>query len=257
MKISSEKLPLSVVVIALNEELHIERLLKSVGWAQEIVIYDSGSTDQTIALAEKLGAKVIRGPWLGFGPSKKKATSFASFDWVLSLDADEEVSEKLKQELFQKWNSLDPQTAYQLPRLSKYLNCWIRHGGWYPDLQTRLFNRQFSNWNEAEIHEQVVCSQKEKFQNCFHHYVFKNIEHHIQTNNRYSSLLAEQMYKKGQKFSWFHWLTKPSVKFFECYFLKLGFLDGWVGYFIAKGAAYSVFLKWSKLKVLHDKNQSN
>jgi glycosyltransferase involved in cell wall biosynthesis len=250
MNKNSNEIPLTVVIITLNEEANIARALDSVKWAREVIVYDSGSTDLTLEIAQKLGAKVICGPWLGFGPTKRKATALAIHDWILSIDADELVTEALAAEIKQKFLELKPEIGYELPRLSNYLGHWVRFGGWYPDYQLRLFNRQFSNWNEAEIHEKVICARTLSLTNSLNHYVFKSIDHQVQTNNRYSTLLAQQMFEKQKSFSWFHWITKPSVKFFECYIFKLGFLDGWVGYLIARNAAYSVFLKWSKLKEL-------
>lgn len=251
MSDQSNPVALSVVIIALNEERNIARAIQSAKWAAEVIVYDSGSVDKTIEIAQKLGAKVIQGPWLGFGPTKQKATVAASHDWVLSLDADEEVPEKLADEIRQKWSELQPEKAYQIARLSKYLEKWIYHGGWYPDRQTRLFNRLHSNWDAAEIHEKVQAKNLDQLSQHFHHYVFKDIAHQVQTNNRYSSLQALEMHRRGQRFSWFHFFTKPYVKFIECYFLKLGVLDGWVGYVIARNAAYSVYLKWIKLRELH------
>ncbi len=245
-----KQLSISVVIITLNEEANIARAIASVSWASEVLVYDSGSKDQTVAIAQKMGAKVVQGEWLGFGPTKNKATQLALHDWILSIDADEVVSNELQAEIQRKFLELKPNVAYQLPRLSNYLGHWIRFGGWYPDRQTRLFNRKFSQWNSAEIHEKVEATQLEILNHPLQHYVFKSIEHQVQTNNRYSSLLAQKMQQKNKSFSWFHFLTKPTVKFIECYFVKLGFLDGWVGYLIARNAAYSVFLKWSKLKEL-------
>lgn len=253
MNEQSNPIALSVVIITLNEEANIARALQSVQWASEIVVYDSGSKDKTIEIAQKMGAKVIQGPWLGFGPTKRKATDAAKYDWILSLDADEEVPAQLVQEIRDRWSSLDSEIAYQIPRLSKYLGKWIYHGGWYPDRQTRLFNRTHSSWDLAEIHEKVQAARSDRLIQHFHHYVFKNIEHQVQTNNRYSSLQAQEMYRKGKLFSWFHFFTKPYVKFIECYFLKLGILDGWVGYVIARNAAYSVYMKWIKLRELSQK----
>lgn len=240
----------SIVIITLNEQTNIERCLKSVQWADEIVIYDSGSSDRTIEIAKGLGANVTSGPWLGFGPTKKAATLLARNDWILSLDADEEISALLAEEIQQLKAAND--CVYCVPRLSNYLGQWVHHGGWYPDYQKRLFNKEIHNWNMAVVHETIEAAKQEKLVNHLNHYVFKNIQHHIETNNRYSSLLAKKMSDDEVKFSWFHFFTKPSVKFLECYFLKLGFLDGWIGYFIAKSAAYSVFLKWAKLKEMEN-----
>jgi glycosyltransferase involved in cell wall biosynthesis len=242
-----QKLALSVVVISLNEQNNIARLLNSVKWAAEVVVYDSGSSDDTVVIAEKMGAKVIKGPWLGFGLTKKTATLKASYDWVLSLDCDEECTHELHQEIKSKFDNLQSDTAYKIPRLSHYLNSTIRHGGWFPDYQIRLFNKKISMWNEAKIHEKIEAPKYDQLRSHMNHYVFKNIEHQVTTNNRYSTLQAQDMASNGRKFSWVHFFTKPYVKFLECYVLKLGFLDGWAGYFIARSAAYSVFLKWSKL----------
>ena len=241
---------LSAVIVALNEEVNIERCIKSVQWAEEVLLFDSGSSDKTVAIATNLGAKVVLGDWAGFGPTKCNAALLAKNDWILSLDADEEVTAALAKEISEL--IFRPEVVYQIPRLSNYLGRWIRHGGWYPDFQNRLFNRKNNNWNQAIVHEKIEAKLYIKLLNNLNHYVFKNIEHHIQTNNKYSTLLAERMFVDGNRFSWFHFMTKPTVKFIECYFLKLGFLDGWVGYFIAKGAAYSVFLKWFKLKILQE-----
>ncbi len=249
---------ISAVIICLNEQNHIELCIKSLKWADEVLVYDSGSHDNTVAIAQRLGAKVIQGPWLGFGPTKYKIASLAKNDWILSVDADEVVSEELKVEI--QHLSLNPNNLYKIPRLSFFLGCWVRHGGWYPDYQNRLFNRQFFQWNQAPIHEKVestqVISVKELRQRTvslqaeLHHFVFQSIDQQVQTNNKYSTLQAEKMFNESKNFSWFKLMTKPFVKFVECYIIKLGFLDGWVGYLIARNASYSVFLKWAKLKEL-------
>lgn len=244
------KIPISVVLIALNEQANIARALNSVSWALDIVVYDSGSMDKTKDIASKLGANIIQGTWLGYGKTKKIATEYAKFDWVLSIDCDEEVSESLQFEIRDKLNSLRPDTVYKIPRISYYLERWIKHGGWYPDHQARLFNKKHFNWNENNIHEKVEAENYENLLSNLNHYVFKSIEDQVKTNNRYSSLQAEEMLTAKKKFSWFHFFTKPIVKFIECYFIKLGFLDSWAGYVIAYNAGYSVFLKWAKLREL-------
>jgi len=248
------KVPLSIVLISLNEQSNIARALNSVKWADDVVVYDSGSTDETIEIAKKMGANVIQGQWLGFGKTKKLATNYAKFDWVLSLDCDEVITEALQAELCSKLNILKPHHVYKIPRLSFYLAKAIKHGGWFPDYQARLFNKKYHNWNEVLIHEKINAKNYENLASYMNHYVFKNIEHQVSTNNRYSSLQAQEMYRSGKKFSWFLFFTKPWVKFIECYFLKRGFLDAWAGYVIAYSASYSVFLKWAKLREL-EKNK--
>ncbi len=244
-------LKLSTVIITKNEQQNIARCLSSVkDFCDEILVYDSGSTDETVNIANKMGAKVISGEWFGYGATKHKATDLAKNDWILSIDADEEVSDSLKYEIRSKFSHLESETAYALPRSSFFLGRWIRFGGWSPDYQIRLFNKINSQWNKNLIHESIESQSVKYFSEKLNHYVFKNISHQVQTNDRYSGLLAEKMKNEGKKFNWFHFLTKPSVKFIECYFLKLGILDGYVGFLIAKNASYSVFLKWAKLKEL-------
>lgn len=246
---------ISAVVITKNEENNIERCLKSLNWVDEIIVYDSGSVDKTVDLAKKLGAKTFEGNWIGFGPTKKKAANLASYDWILSIDADEVVTDALKSEIQSQLNHNNINKGYLIPRLSFYLNTWIKYGGWYPDYQLRLFYRTQSQWNDDLIHEKVISPTTEKLSSDLHHYVFKNIEHQVATNNRYSSLQAERMARQNIKMNYFHLWTKPTVKFIECYILKAGFLDGWAGFLIAKNASYSVFLKWVKLKEYYDNSK--
>ena len=256
------KASISAVIICLNEQSNIERCLKSLNWVDEVIVYDSGSTDKTIDIAQQYGAKVVQGDWLGFGPSKHKATSLAQNDWILSVDADEEIPQALQAEILSSMRNLSPEIAYRIPRLSYFMSQWIRRGGWFPDYQLRLFNKKNYQWNQEPIHEKVESIhqtqdlvQVHNLNNYFHHYVFKNIDHQVATNNKYSTLQAQKMFTEKKCFSYFHMLTKPYVKFIECYFLKLGLLDGWAGYVIARNAAYSVFMKWVKLKELYDQKK--
>ena len=257
-----QNLKISAVLITFNEELNIARCLSSLNFVDEIVIYDSQSTDKTVEVASKLSfvvdgqikLKTVQGPWLGFGLTKSKATLLASHDWIISIDADEVVSDELAQEIIDRATNLNSSSAFQIPRRSFFLNQWIDFGGWYPDYQLRFFNRTHWHWDHSSIHEKVVPTSPESqmltLKYPLHHFVFKSIEHKANTNNRYSSLLAQKLFAQGKRYNWFHFLTKPAVKFIECYIWKMGFRDGWPGFVIAKGAAYSVFLKWSKLKEL-------
>lgn len=254
------KLPLSLVVIAYNEERHIGRCLNSVPFASEIVVVDSGSQDQTAAVCQKMGAKVIQKLWTGYGPQKKFAVDQASHDWVICLDADEELSPELQAEILKKFSSLEPAKAYKIPRVSYYLGRWIWHGGWYPDYQIRLFNRQHSQWNEAQIHEKVIAKEISSLEEPIRHYVFSALKENVETNIKYSHLQAEDWFKQGKKFSLLKLITKPFSKFIECYFLKLGFLDGLAGFVIAIGAAHSLFMRWIRLWELqktHEQKKEN
>jgi glycosyltransferase involved in cell wall biosynthesis len=240
-------LPLSLVVITLNEEKNIERCLRSVPFASEIIVVDSGSTDKTVEIARDQGAKVIVEKWRGFGPQRIFASEQAHYDWVLFLDADEALSPELAHEIEQHFAQLDPETVYAMPRKTFHLGRWILHGGWYPDYQGRLYHRKHSHWTPQIIHEKLQGSRRECLKNPLLHWVFANLSHQIQTNDRYSTNQAKDLAQKGQKFSLLKLLVKPPVKFFECYVWKLGFLDGLPGFIVAVGAAYSVFARWAKL----------
>lgn len=246
---SMGQLPLSLVIITLNEEKKIKACIESVPFASDIVILDSFSKDKTKEIAEALGARVYQQEWLGYGSQKLKATELAKHDWVLSLDADERLSVELQDEiksLFTEVKSAD--VGYLIPRISFHLGRWIHYGGWYPDFQLRLFNRTKSNWDIASIHERVLAPTTQKLKHPIQHYVFTSISHQVLTNDKYSSLQANELFhKQAQRFSLFKLLTKPVVKFIENYFFKRGFLDGMPGFIIAVGSAYSVFLKHAKL----------
>jgi glycosyltransferase involved in cell wall biosynthesis len=241
------KLPISLVIITFNEEAHIERCIRSAPFVDDIIVVDSFSTDRTVEIATSLGARVFNEKWKGFGPQKAFAAEQAKNPWILSLDADEALSSELSHEIQQKFSTLDPQAGYLVPRRSFYLNRWISHGGWYPDYQLRMFNKEQSQWNSAGLHEKVEVKRQLKFLRDLHHYVFDDLHDQVQTNNRYSGLGAQALAERGRKFSYIHLLTKPPTKFVETYFFKAGFLDGIPGFLISVSAAYSVFLKWAKL----------
>ncbi len=244
---SAAKLPLSLIIITLNEEKSIKDCIESVPFASDIVVLDSFSKDKTKELAMSHGARVFDQEWLGFGLQKTKATELAKYDWVLSLDADERLSPESQAEIQNAFSQLIPETGYQLPRLSYFLGRWIRHGGWYPDYQLRLFNRRHARWSDSLIHEHVVAAITVKLKNPIQHFVFKSISHQVITNDRYSGLQAQQLKVQKIRFSLFKLMTKPWVKFVENYIFKLGFLDGMAGFIIAVSSGYSVFLKHAKL----------
>lgn len=242
-----QKLPLSLVVITLNEEKNLKRCLQSAPFVSEIVVLDSGSTDKTKEVAESMGAKFVYEKWRGFGGQKAYAVELASYDWVLSLDADEALSEDLQLEIQNNFIKFNEQTGYQIPRLSFHLGRWIRHGGWHPDYQLRLFNRKFSKWSLSDVHEKVISPNIDHLKHNILHWVFEDLGTQVQTNNKYSSLLAKGLIEKNKSVSGGKIIIKTIVKFVELYVFKKGFLDGVPGLIIAIGGAYSVSLKWSKL----------
>lgn len=249
------KIPISLVIITLNEEHNIQRCIRSVPFASEVLVVDSGSRDGTCELARVLGARVLHKSWTGYGPQKKFASEQAQNDWILSLDADETLSPELAKEIQERFAQLNPETGYEMPRKSFHLGRWIGHGGWYPDYQLRLYNRRFCNWPDTQVHERVQASRVERLKSPIQHFVFPNLAAQVATNDRYSSLLAEKDFQNGKRFSLLKLVFKPWTKFFECYFLKLGFLDGVPGLVIAVSAAYSIFLRWAKIGELEMKSR--
>ena len=246
----SVKRPLSLAIICLNEAANIERCISSVPFATDIVVLDSGSTDETREIAARLGARVFDEPWRGFRDQKRRATELCAQDWVLSLDADEALSPEAASEIELLLSSpvLENQDGFESPRLTWNLGRWIRHGGWYPDRQLRLYNRRRAQWQGGEhVHERVAASRVARLIQPILHWPFPKLAEQINTNNRYSSLGAEELRAKGTRFSLGRLLFKPLSKFFETYILKKGFLDGLPGFIIAVGASYSVFLKFAKL----------
>lgn len=241
------KLPISLVVITFNEESNIERCIRSVPFADDVVVVDSFSTDRTVELAQKCGARVFQEKWRGYGPQKAFATEQAQHSWVLSLDADEALSPEAVTEIYAKFSDLNPEAGYIFPRRSYHLGRWIGYGGWYPDYQLRLFNKDHSQWNSADLHEKVEVKVKLKLKAPILHWVFDSLSDQVVTNDRYSSLGAQQLFDKGKKFSYLKLIFKPWSKFVETYFWKRGFMDGLPGFIISVGAAYSVFLKFAKL----------
>lgn len=252
------KLPISLVIITLNEEAHIERCIRSAPFADDVVVVDSHSTDRTGEIAEKCGARVFQESWRGYGPQKSLATSLAKNSWILSLDADEALSPALADEIVQRFASLDAEAGYLFPRRSFHLGRWIGHGGWYPDYQLRLFNKSQSNWNSAALHEKVEVKRQLRMSHDLLHWVFDNLSDQVLTNDRYSTLGAQQWAQAGKTFSVFKLLTKPPTKFLECYLFKGGFRDGLPGFIIAVGAGYSIFLKIAKLwEIERDQKKSS
>lgn len=246
-----QKWPISLVVITLNEEKNIERCLRSVPFADDVVVLDSGSQDRTCEIAKNCGARVFSESFRGYYGQKVRATELAQHDWVLSLDADEALSSELQAEIIARLEGGLQADAYQCSRLSFYLGRWIYHGGWYPDPQIRLFHRLKAHWREGNVHERVEAEKMGRFAHPLHHWVFENLADQVSTNNEYSTLAAKELFGKGTRFSFLKLLLKPGLKFIETYLLKRGFLDGLPGFIIAVGAAYSMFLKYAKLWEMH------
>jgi len=239
---------LSAVVIAKNEEVNIGRCLSSLSFCEEVIVVDANSTDRTVEIARKHNAKVFVKDWAGYVDQKNFAVGLASCDWIISVDADEEVSESLKLEIKQILAGTPKETAFSIPRKTIHSGQWIRYGGWYPNRLVRLFRKSMGTWEGGSVHEFWKTSgEVGKMSSDLIHYSFESLADQVARNNLYSTLGAEALLESNKTFSCWKLIAKPITKFLETYLLKRGFLDGYRGFFISVSAAYSVFLKWAKL----------
>lgn len=243
---------LSVCVICFNEERNIRRCLESATWADEIIVVDSMSQDRTAEIAREYTDKVYQQAWPGYVEQKNFALSKAKGNWILSIDADEEISQGLKDEIRKEIEKEDAKDGYRIPRLSFYQGRWIKHSGFYPDRQLRLFRRNRGYWVGKRVHEMIHVNGKVALlRNNLLHYPYKGtISGQLKTVDKFSTLLAENMYEEGKRYHLFFLLMRPFFKFTEMYFIKLGFLDGIAGFIIALTSAYAMFVRYVKLREL-------
>jgi glycosyltransferase involved in cell wall biosynthesis len=238
---------ISAVIITYNEEKNISAALESVSWADEVVVVDSNSTDRTTEIAAQMGARVIIRDWPGFSPQKQFGADAAANDWILSLDADERVTPQLRTEIEAVKASGTHADGYRIPRLSIYMDREIRHSGWYPDRQLRLFDRRKGRWNGRMIHESVEMAPGAKVadlgSDILHFSVESAAHHHKMIGERYAPLGARQMFERSVTTSRFRVAAAGPVAFLRSYILKLGVLDGFPGFCIARFAAYHAYLK--------------
>lgn len=239
---------IAAVIITHNEESKIVRCLESVRFCQEIVVVDSSSTDRTLELARRFTDKVLTKPWTNFADQRNFANQHVQSDWILSIDADEEVSPELREQLIQADTQSTTFTAFAIPRKTFHFGRWIRYGGWYPNRLTRFFKKGTGEWKGDELHEYWASpGPVGELSGHLLHYSFDDLADQVDRNNRYSTLGAVKLHRQGKHFSFFKLTVKTLSKFIETYFLKMGFLDGYPGLIISVSAAYSVFLKWAKL----------
>ncbi len=249
---------LSVAIITLNEERNLERTLASVCWADEIVVVDSGSTDRTVDIARSFGAVVIERHWPGFAAQKNFAIAQCTGTWVLSLDADEELSPDLQSEIRALLPANPPVDAFYLKRRNLFLGRWIKHGGFYPDSKLRLFRRAAASFSsgaafeERPVHETVVFSgASQTLEADLIHHAYPTLADYIEHMNRYSDLGADLLLAKGRTSRslvsfWAHVLYVPQLTFFWNYVLRLGFLDGREGLLLH--LYHAVYTSWKYAK---------
>ncbi len=239
---------ISAVVLTKNEEQNLPRCLEAVRWVDEILILDSGSTDGTLEIAKKFGAKVWQLPWEGFGKQKQKGVDLATGEWVLSIDADEVVTPELKTEIATRLADDNGPAGYYLKRKAYFLDRFVRHGGWYPDWVLRLFKKEKGRFTPAPVHESVILDgPSTRLEADLLHYTDPNFSHYLEKLNRYTDLSALDLFEKGERGSLFRILANPAAKFFSQYLLKAGFLDGRAGFILAGASAFHVFSKYVKL----------
>ena len=246
------KMKISATIITFNEQDKIARAIESLRCCDEVVVVDSGSVDRTVEIAEKLGARVIDNLWEGYAKQKNAAAEAATYDWILSLDADEMLSEALEAELWQLKKNGPKYDAYTMPRLAQYLGRWILHSGWYPDRKVRLYRRDKARWAGNYVHESVeVDGRIGHLDANLLHYTCDSLSQHLETMNRYTTLAAEQLVAEGVRIGWRRLLFDPPWTFLRSYVFQLGFLDGVEGLAIAYMAATYNFVKYAKSKFMN------
>lgn len=250
---------ISVVIICKNEVHIIERLLKSVqDITDDIVVYDNGSTDGTIELVNRYNVNLVQGEWLGFGATKHKAVTLAKHNWILSLDADESIDEELSSEL-KNLPLQKPNVVYDIPFKNFIGEKHLKRGEWGGDHHIRFFNRTYTNWNDANIHEDLVYPPDvtiEKLKGHVLHYTMKDMADYSTKIVQYALLNATKYFENGKRSSWVKRWLSPSFSFFNHYLVKLGFLDGWEGYAAARMTAFYTFLKYTRLHELWEQKDS-
>ena len=239
----------SATIIACNEQTNIARAIESLRCCDEVVVVDSGSSDRTVEIATKLGARVIETPWRGYAGQKNFAAEQAAHDWVLSIDADEALSEALEAEIWRIKKSGPEYDGYTMPRMAQYLGRWILHSGWYPDRKVRLYDRRKARWTGEFVHESVQVQGTVGHLQCnLLHYTFSSISEHLKNMDRYTTLAAEELVARGRRVRWDDLVLDPCWTFLRTYFVRAGFLDGIEGLTIAFMAAFYNFLKYAKAR---------
>jgi len=242
---------LSVVVITYNEEANLPRCLASVSFADELIVVDSNSTDSTREIAAEYGAIVYRYDWRGYGPAKQEGTNRATGEWILSLDADEELSSKLAGEIREVLTGDHRESAFEMPRRTQFLGRWIYHCGWYPDYVLRLFRKSAGGFNEAAVHEQIkVSGAVGRLQGEILHYCYPDLDSYFVKLNRYTTLAAREEIARGRRSSLYDLLVRPCAAFIKHYLIRRGFLDGFEGFLVSVLSSGYVLVKYAKMRDL-------
>jgi glycosyltransferase involved in cell wall biosynthesis len=242
---------ISATIITLNEERNIARAIESLRCCDEIVVVDSGSSDRTLELASRLGARVVETPWHGYAKQKNFAAEQARHDWILSLDADEALSEALEGEIWAIKKNGPRYDGYTMPRLAQYCGRWILHSGWHPDRKLRLYHRQRAQWVGEYVHESVrVRGRVGHLRYNILHFTCSSLSEHLRTMDRYTTLAAQEVVARKKHVGAVQLLFDPLWTFVKSYFVQRGFLDGAEGLSIAWMAGLYTYLKYAKARYM-------
>lgn len=251
----SKREPVSAVLVTLNAAAQLEACLRSVAFADEVVVVDCGSSDATLTLARQMGAKVLHQEWLGYGAQKQFAVKQAQHDWVLCVDADEQVSEELRVAIAA---ALVAPTAhgFEMPRRNRFLGRWLRHGEGYPDWSLRLFHKAHGHWSDDTVHEKVILRGRvERLRGDLLHDSADDLASYCAKQNRYTSLQAQHGFSQGKRAHFSQLLVSPILRFIKFYFLRLGFLDGAAGLVHIAIGCHNSLMKYAKLMALQQRGR--
>jgi glycosyltransferase involved in cell wall biosynthesis len=246
---SGPRPPLSLCIITRDEERNLARCLASARFADEVVVLDSGSTDRTVEIARAAGARVFVEPFRGHVRQKARAVELARNDWVLCLDADEEVSPELAASIEAALAAVEPGIGgFELSRKTCYAGRFIEHGGWWPEWRLRLFDRRRGGWTGDDPHDRVEvgAGQVDRLSGALHHYAYRDVTHHLEKVNAYTSTMARGLADRGRPFRRHDLLVRPAARFLRMYVVRAGFRDGVRGFLLAVIGAFYVFAKYAK-----------
>lgn len=244
---------ISVIVRTFNEAKNIRACLESASWADEIVVVDSESTDNTVAIAKEYTQRVVIQPWLGHIAQSQFATEQASNEWVLSLDADEQISPGLRDEILRLDLKTTAHDAYEMPRRHFFMQRWINHSAWYSDYKIRLFRKDRCRWGGYAPHDKVqVPGSTGRLKNDILHYIYLDLDHFAATKNKYSTLTALDHFRNGKRARLIDVTLRPVYAFLYRYLVRLGILDGLPGFTISIMESHAVFMKYMKLYELQN-----
>jgi len=238
---------ISVAIITLNAARELDRCLASVSVADQVVVLDQGSTDETAEVCKRHGVELHQTEWLGFGPTKSKAVSLCRNRWVLSVDSDEVVTPELRRAMDELSDDSVP-AAYTVNRLSRFLGHWIHHCGWHPEHVVRLFDTQRAGFNDKPVHESIITEGAVgSLSGLLHHYTYETMEQYIDKLNRYTTLAAKQMKADGRGVSLPVAILRSKLTFWRMWVLQGGILDGWPGLVLCLSSSFYVLSKYIKL----------